>query len=165
MKQTLTLNELEKMGACGTDCSAFFTTFGEKALISDVVKKLHSKRWSKGEGWLLGQNVRLTKAMLKHGANIHANRDRALTWAARGGNLGVIKILLGHGIRFRISIDRALNEAAEEGHFNVVALLLKRGADVHSAVGWWAIYSARKRGHGKIVRLLEKHLAKLAKAK
>jgi len=42
-------------------------------------------------------NIEMVKVCLKHGADVHADDDRALRWAAHYGYTEIVKLLLDHG--------------------------------------------------------------------
>ena len=98
----------------------------------------------------------LIKDAIKHGANIHAQSDRAFRYACSKGNLKMAKWLLNAGSDIHIFEDYAIRIACKNGHKNIVKWLLDNGADIHvhqDVCMYWA-----KRGHHKdIVKLLKKY--------
>ena len=120
------------MDACQPARDLFEKVFGEKANLSEMVKELHKKKYYEYEGWLLAQNCKLTKELIKVGANIHADNDCALRLATYYGHLEVVKLLLKNGANIHAKNDCPLRWAAENGYLEVVKLLLKNGADIHA---------------------------------
>ncbi len=127
----LTLERLERMHACHDAIKSFKEIFGTKAKIENVVKQLHNpklyerchllyKRW---EGWLLSQDVELTRALFDAGADVHANNDCALRWAAERGHTEAVKLLLNAGADVHANNDYALRWATENGHTETVKIL------------------------------------------
>ncbi len=93
------------------------------------------------------------KAALKNGANIHANDDVALRWAAANGHFEIVALLLENGANIHAGADQALRSAAENEHFEIVALLLENGANIHA----WdevALLLAAQNGRFEMVALL-----------
>ena len=63
------------------------------------------------------------KKLVKCGADIRANNDYALRWAAENGHLEVVKWLHQNGANIRADNYYALRWAAERGHLEVVKYL------------------------------------------
>ena len=74
-------------------------------------------------------NINHIKLLLEKGADIHAENDGALRWAAAYGHRDVVELLLEKGANIRAENDSALRRAAVNGYRDVVELLLKRGAN------------------------------------
>lgn len=72
------------------------------------------------------------KAALAAGADIHAQDDYALQWAASRGHLDVVEYLLAAGSDIHANEDFALRWAVEHSQTEVVACLLAAGADPHA---------------------------------
>ena len=70
--------------------------------------------------------------MLERGADLHADDNYALGWAADFGHLEVVKYLLEQGADLNANNDEALRFAAEKGHLEVVKYLLEQGANLHA---------------------------------
>ena len=68
------------------------------------------------------------KLLLESGANVHADDDLALGWAAQKGHHEVVKLLLESGANVHAHDDGALRQASRNGHSRVVNLFLKNGA-------------------------------------
>ena len=66
------------------------------------------------------------------GADIHANNNYALSWAAYKGRLEVVQFLLDHGAYIHAKNDRVIRWAANCGHLEIVQFLLERGANVRA---------------------------------
>ena len=124
-RKIITLKQLEKMDACEPARDLFEQAFGDKANLSEVVEELHERNLIEYEAWLLAQNCKLTKELIKAGADIHANDDCALCLAAELGHLEVVKLLLKNGANIHADNDAALLWAAGSGYFEVVNFLKK----------------------------------------
>ena len=160
--EILTSKRLRKMDACVGAIESFEKIFGTKAKIENIVTRLHNpglhdkysedyKHWG---GWLLSQNLGLTKAFLDAGVDVHAGDNYAIRLAACNGHTEVVKLLLNAGADVHADSDYAIRWAAERGHVEVVKLLLNAGADVH-ARNDFALRLAAKYGHTEVVRLLK----------
>jgi len=107
--------------------------------------------------------VATVKALVAHGANVHA-KDSPHTFvmerAIYGGSMEVVAFLLDHGVGVNEPINdvngTSLMESAKRGYKDIVVLLLSRGADVksHSLDGIDALDDAADFGHADIVGLL-----------
>ncbi|HRS19691.1 MAG TPA: ankyrin repeat domain-containing protein, partial [Bacteroidales bacterium] len=60
---------------------------------------------------------------LKHGADIHANKDTALRWATENGRYKVVKLLLNNGANIHANNDDALRWAKYNGDEKMIKLL------------------------------------------
>lgn len=74
----------------------------------------------------------MVKFLVTKGADIHAQEDCALRWAARYGHLAVVKFLVAKGADIHVQEDCALRWAAQYGHLAVVEFLVAKGADIHA---------------------------------
>lgn len=99
--------------------------------------------------------------LLDRGANVHAMDDAALFWAAAKGHTAVVQLLLQHGANIHSRQDEALRYAASGGHKDLCELLLDHGADIHARSDE-AVRWARREGHKDVVALLESRGARLA---
>ena len=99
-------------------------------------------------------------SLLDRGADIHANDDKALHWAAGRGHTATVELLLDRGADIHAKDDEALRWAPANGHTAIVALLLKRGNYTPEAVT-----KARSRatagGRSEIVALIDSYQAML----
>jgi len=68
-------------------------------------------------------DVEVFKVIVRQGADIHADDDLALQWAAENGHLEVVKYLVDQGTDIHADSDHALQLAAENGHMEVVEYL------------------------------------------
>ena len=114
--------------------------------------------WAAAEG-----NLEAVRALLAHGANIHARSDRGFTpllFAAREGKVDLIRPLLRAGARVDDSLPARAAERTESGqsnaaqtgitplllaagsaHYELAAVLLEEGADPNDApLGWTALH-------------------------
>ena len=98
-------------------------------------------------------DVNRVNVLLDSGADIHAQEDYALRWAAKRGHLEVVKLLLDRGAGIHAQNDDSLRWAAWHGHLEVVKLLLDRGADIHAEYDH-AFRWAAERGHFEVVKML-----------
>lgn len=99
-------------------------------------------------------DIRMVDRLLKSGADVHADGDWALRWAAYWGNTELVGVLLDKGADVNAANGASLVWASGNGHLKTVELLLERGADVQSLNGM-AIAAARSQGHEEIARALE----------
>jgi len=79
-------------------------------------------------------NLARARSALADGADIHANDDAALDWAAFNGHAEIVGLLLVAGADVHAHHDRALCGATYNGRDGVavVRLLLNAGADIHA---------------------------------
>lgn len=131
-RQYITIAWLKKAGACSRAIQDFRERSGTKASVKTVIKNLHKIGKSDWEAWLLGQELGLTITMIENGANIHADEDDALGWAAYKGHLDIVKYLLKNGLDIHAKDDVALKSASEGGRIKVVKYLVNKGADIHA---------------------------------
>jgi len=72
------------------------------------------------------------KALIKHGANIHAGDsmgpDTSLRAAARFGHLPLVKFFAENGADIHIGDDWAVSTANNNGHTDVVGYLVSKGS-------------------------------------
>jgi hypothetical protein len=97
------------------------------------------------------------RILLATGANVHAQDDRALDWAARDGHTETVKALLAAGANVRSGDDGALRAAASGGHTETVRVLLAHGANVgaHDNI---ALCWATVNGDAETTQVLAKHI-------
>ena len=79
---------------------------------------------------ILGPRVPIAQAIpdiLAAGADLHADDDQALCWAAERGHLPVVQALLAAGADLHANDDQALCWAANCGHTEIVKLLQNVG--------------------------------------
>jgi len=69
----------------------------------------------------------MIELLLDRGANIHADGDEALRYAAKNGQLEVVELLLAQGADLHVNDDASLRLAAKDGQLAVVELLLDYG--------------------------------------
>lgn len=155
-RKNITLVWLEKRHACQEARLAFVGIFGGKAKIKSVINQLHAINRSDWTAWLLSQELSLTVAMVKQGADIHSEDGYTLCLAAHNGRLPLVKYLVGHGVNIHTDDDDAFCLAAGKGHLSVVKYLFEQGANIHanndSALCW-----AAEKGHFLTVKYLVEH--------
>ena len=98
--------------------------------------------------------VSVVELLLAAGADVHADGDYALQFAANRGHAGVVELLLAFGADVHADDEYALRSSSFTGYANVVELLLAVGANVH-AKSDYALYWAADNGHADVVRILE----------
>ena len=88
---------------------------------------------------------------LSAGADIHAQEDRALRWAAERGYLEMVRLLLDSGADLHADRNRALRKSVANDRLDATMLLVDHGADleVGIACAWVA-------GKDEILHLLSK---------
>lgn len=94
--------------------------------------------------------------LLEHGANIHADDDKALRLAAENGHLEVVEHLVEHGANVHAKNNEALIGAASNDHWKLVKFLLEKGADVNADDNWALRYAAIKANLEVVEFLIEK---------
>jgi ankyrin repeat protein len=67
--------------------------------------------------------------LIENGADIHADNDYALQWAAGNGHLDVVRYLVENGADIHADNDLALRYTAGNGHLDVVRFLVENEAD------------------------------------
>ena len=167
MKTYLTYQELKEMNACEEALLSFKAIFGKKATIKRVVYRLqnpgkkdkYAEDYEGWLGWLMSETPKLTIALLKAGADVHANEDEALRYAAENGYTEIVKILLKAGADVHADDDEALCLAIGGGHTEIVKILLEADTDVH-ADNDYALRLAAEYGHTEIVKILEAAMKK-----
>jgi len=139
-KETITLDELSRMGACPKALMHFLSEFGpEEASIKTIVTRLHQwqklgGKWGKEaaswEVWLLSRNSELTEALLKNGANVNVKDGLSLSLAVLRNDPELVKILLTYGARTDTPtlFPSAYEIAVESKHFEI-AQMLKAAAE------------------------------------
>jgi ankyrin repeat protein len=65
----------------------------------------------------------VVRQLVEAGANVRADNDYALRWAAEKGHLETVKYLVSVGANVRARDDWALRYAAEKGHTEVLDYL------------------------------------------
>ena len=114
------------------------------------------RKW-KAHRVILGKRRKITTKVIREliaaGADVHANDDAALRWAAGRGHEEIVKLLIAAGADVHADDDVALRRAADKGHEEVVKTLLAAGADVHAnddaALRW-----AASNGYEDVVKIL-----------
>jgi hypothetical protein len=74
-------------------------------------------------------DVQIVEALLGAGADVHAENDDALRWAAERGHRDIVAMLLDAGADVHAAKDFALRWAAEKGYRDIVAMLLDADDD------------------------------------
>tara|TARA_R110002124_G_scaffold266813_1_gene433808 strand:- start:13818 stop:15764 length:1947 start_codon:yes stop_codon:yes gene_type:complete len=91
--------------------------------------------------------------LINQGADIHANNDDSLRWAAENGHEAVVQMLIDNGADIHANNDMALRLAAQNGHEAVVQILIDNGADIHARDDW-SLRGAGENGHAAVVQIL-----------
>ena len=85
-----------------------------------------------------------TRTPTQHGADIHAEGDEALKWAALRGHTELVRFLLEKGADPSADSHYPIHMARRNGHTEVVSILVEYGEDPNAppppAGGdvWWA---------------------------
>jgi len=95
----------------------------------------------------------LVMVLLQAGADVHANNDYLLCWAAENGDFELAVILLQNGANVEAGDGQPLRWAARKGLTNLVTLLLEKGADVHAREDM-ALREAAEYGQAEVVKVL-----------
>jgi ankyrin repeat protein len=67
--------------------------------------------------------------LIDGGADLQAQDDYALRWAAENGHLAVVEYLVNQGANIHAQDDYALRMAMKHEHLDVVEYLINRGAE------------------------------------
>lgn len=102
------------------------------------------------------------KKFLQLGADVHANDNFLLRYAARTGLLEIVQELIKYGADIHEHHNEALRMAALNNHFSVVEELVKHGADVH-ACNEASLYNACSTGNITLIKFFLDHEADLHK--
>ncbi|MNY42078.1 Ankyrin repeat protein [compost metagenome] len=78
-------------------------------------------------------HLEVVKFLLEQGADIHAESNKALRFAAIEGCLDVVKYLVEQGADIHAQNEGALQTAAQRGHIEVVKCLVEQGAPIDVA--------------------------------
>ena len=103
-------------------------------------------------------NLQKVKDLIKHGTDIHVNKEEAFYQAVSNGHLNVIKYLTSQGINIHVDGDYALCLAAGYDHLNVLKYLVDQGADA-SILNYESQRIAEERGYQDIVDFLIKEMS------
>ncbi|MGX9691388.1 ankyrin repeat domain-containing protein [Achromobacter anxifer] len=87
------------------------------------------------------------------GADIHANFDASLIFAASEGYIDVVKYLVEKEANIHSCDESALKWAAENGHLDIVKYLVGQGADIHAQEDYALIWAASE-GQIEVVKFL-----------
>jgi ankyrin repeat protein len=94
----------------------------------------------------------VVKYLVEHGADIHRFDNEALLLSAARGHLEVVRYLVEQGTNNE-SMETALGWAAEAGYLDVVKYLVERGVDIHSG-NEYTLRQASKAGRLSVVKYL-----------
>jgi len=95
----------------------------------------------------------MVRLLLAAGADVHAQHDDAMYWAAGNGHVVVVRALITATAGAHVFNESPLHHAARRGHADVVRLLLTVGANVHAANDY-ALRLAAESGHVEAARIL-----------
>lgn len=121
----------------------------------DRIIKIKEATWALIDS-IRDNDLQGVKEAIENGANIHADDDFALRWAASKGYLPIVKYLVEHGADIHAEDDYALRWAVGWGHLPVVEYLVEQGADIHTNDGQLLRYAAWD-GYLPIVEYLVEH--------
>jgi len=114
------------------------------------------KKW-KAKRVILGPRRRIDfqviKELVREGANIHADDDFPLQWAAKNGYLNIVEFLMSKGANIYARNDKALRLAAAAGHLGVLKHLINKGVNIHTVDNCVLLWAAGN-GHLNIVKFL-----------
>jgi hypothetical protein len=130
--------------------------YGDLAALQELVEQGADIHADHEQALLFAANnghSELVRFLLDHGADIHAKDDLALQWTVDNGHLEIVRLLLDRGADLHAENDIALEWAAEGGRLEIVRLLLDHGADI-AAEDSLALLVAAENGHTAIVQLL-----------
>jgi ankyrin repeat protein len=108
-------------------------------------------------GWAsVNGHLAIVECLIKYGADIHANDDKALKIASYNGKLAIVECLISHGANIHSNDDYALTVSCRNHHLDVIECLIKHGADIHVDNDWVFRYAAGS-GHLAVVKILIKN--------
>jgi hypothetical protein len=114
------------------------------------------KKW-KVNKVILGErkeiDLEVIKSLIEEGADIHADGDHALKFAAEYGHIEVVKYLVEQGADVHADNNHALRCSAKNGHLNIVEFLVEKGANIHIDNDYVLRHSA-KNGNLELVKFL-----------
>ena len=90
--------------------------------------------------------------LYENGADITAQDDYAVRWAAKNGHLEIVRYLFEKGADITAKNNYAVRLAACNGHLEVVRYLYEKGAYIMGSV--WTVRQATKNGHTDVVEYL-----------
>jgi len=153
----LTLGAFLRLGVGSLARDKFKARFGRQAKVAEALAWFREINpcW---EALILSQELSITKAFVRHGADVNAHNGLALANASYDGKIGIVRFLLNSGADIHARDDEALNRASYGGRIEVVRLLIERGADVRAGRDR-AYHNAKLYGREKIVELLEAAIA------
>jgi hypothetical protein len=143
MRKSISLKELEELGACDEGMCWFQLAFGSRASLKDLITALRRKYREDWEAWLLSRNYNLTKAALLYGANPHAGRDYALEIAAEGSDSKLVKFLCEQGFDADAG-ESALDSAVTYKRVENIRILMNHGAKVIEDILLAAVHAENK---------------------
>ncbi len=115
---------------------------------------------AEGDGLLtwaaLGGHLKIVEYLIEKGADIHVNNDDAFITASEGGHLKIAKYLAKQGANIHVNNDEALVLASQNGHLSMVKYLIAQGADMHTQNNK-PIRKASEFGKLSIVKYLVEH--------
>ena len=76
--------------------------------------------------------LQMVKLLIKKGANIHWEQDKALIQASRNGHLQMVKLLIELGANIHASNNWAMIYAIKYNHIEIVSLLISKGSNINS---------------------------------
>lgn len=93
------------------------------------------------------------KYLYENGADITAQDDYAVRWAAKNGHLEIVRYLYEKGTNIMAKNNYAVRLAACNGHLEVVRYLYEKGAYIIEG-SIWTVKQATKNGHTDVVEYL-----------
>ncbi len=94
------------------------------------------------------------KILIRKGADVHADNDFLLRWAAGNGHLEIVKYLVKHGADIHAVDDFALRMAAVGGYLEVVKYLVEHGTDVNDDT----LSYVSRNGHHQVVKYFKQYI-------
>jgi len=114
------------------------------------------KKW-KAKRVILGPrrkiDLQVIKELVEEGANIRADNDQPLVWAAENGYLDIVKFLADKSTGIHTYNNQALVAAAKSGHLHIIKYLVEEGVDIRRNQNEALIYAALY-GHLEVVKFL-----------
>jgi hypothetical protein len=98
----------------------------------------------------------IVECLIKYGANVNAENDDTIRYASRSGYADIVELLIKHGANIHARDDYSFRCAASNGYLDVVKCLIYHGADIH-AKNDYALRWASENGHLDVVKYLINH--------
>lgn len=152
----LTLSWLKEHKACDESQDLFIKKYGKEGSVSikEIIENLRKFGLPSWEGWLMAQEVPLTEAMIKEGADMRICEDYPVRKAAALGNLEMVKYLVGHGADIHALRDDAIECAVKNEHLPVVRYMVEE-IKIDTSTDSFIVNAAKVYNSQKVIEYLQ----------